>query len=113
MVRFWTPQCYAAIAGRRDTASPRPRQGVAWQRQVRLRRVLAGGPAVEQPGEILERDEMDIDAREVALAHQVLELRGVQVLEVLLRHAIHARKLHLAAALFLLQGGLHGEGLEQ
>src|SRR5438094_5365224 len=44
---------------------------------------LARGLAVEQAAEVLERKQVHVDARQDAFAHQVLELRGIQILEVL------------------------------
>ena len=41
---------------------------------------LAAAPAVEQPPEVLERQQVHVDAREDPLVHEVLELRSVQVL---------------------------------
>src|SRR5262245_11052273 len=74
---------------------------------------LARAFAVEQAAEVLEREQVDVDAREEALAHEVLQLRRVEVLQVLLHHAVHAGDLHLAAALLLLHRRLHGERFEQ
>src|SRR5688572_17384505 len=64
---------------------------------------------VEQAAKILQREQMHVDAREVTLAHQILQLRGVEVLEVFLSDAVHAGDLHRPAALVLVQRGLHGE----
>src|SRR3954447_19212185 len=55
----------------------------AWRtRRVATARLvwLAAAAPVEQTPEVLERQQVHVDAREDALVHEVLELRGVQVL---------------------------------
>ena len=69
--------------------------------------------ALEQPREVLERQLVQLDACHQPFAHQVLELRGVQVFQVFLVHPVHAGEVHRAAALVLAERRLHGEGLEQ
>src|SRR5690349_2974935 len=75
---------------------PEPRaDGAArarWARRLAAARLarLAAGPTVEQPPEVFERQQVHVDACEDAFAHEVLELRGVQILDLFFRDAVHA-----------------------
>jgi len=82
----------------------------------RAAQLLGGGArraALEQAREVVERHEVQVGARKDALAHQVLQLVGVQLVQLRLGDAVHAGELHGSAGAAFLGRGLHAERLEQ
>src|SRR5882762_7333170 len=66
--------------------------------------------ARQQPCEVLQRNQMGVNAPHDALADQVLVLRGVEELELPLVDAVHTAKIHGAA---FPERGLQRKGFEQ